>query len=681
MAKLIYSTKEQIHWQTDYSPACHRYILFLFYFLFFTFYFDFAAHAQSNVAARYEIDGKRMGVKPTDKDALPRSREFIRLDSTYYVGWMYEGIYKYDRSSDYLGYKNAIAPLQKAMTLLEKDYGSDMKSLYSSMDFFGQHVNRYQDMFFIFNALKECYDNLEMPDKVIELLDKIDRYHFKKDYFGIYYHRAWTYHRNRFLTSANFPFLKNSVEENEKMAFRYCYEGLGFINRFRGQNDLWFGPGQSDNDRLTIFHYMAMLHCYNKNYDSSEYYYQVLASRGAVSWNNYGSMQAEIGNFSNAINYYKRDQFKSFSHILHEPYYYLPMLSVYAGRTKEAIKTVQDIIEQNGSTPGFGWYNLALARSFMYDGQLDSSEYALNKAANFKEIHIGTTLTQSQYNFTVSLLRVQLMDRKISQLKFLDKGWWYSPKALYQLASYTSEKMMAEYVAVNELAFNPERTRVVYDLFCSEATTTFDEAWYLLKDFSPAFFLKKYDNYVQTDKRENVQRYFYLFSAKFKVEQGEKKEARSEFETLERTSLLDTANEKLFMGRLYEGLVKTGADHNDNAMYSNALYETYPQLIPFSGLTTKMTIMSAGDDDNITRAVMKDIKDCDVDFLNESEPGIPTASINFTKKGNRYEALVWVKSGNGKPVVMGSRLIFSKPEGVGQELALRLFGKGGALEL
>ena len=87
-----------------------------------------------NAAARYEIDAKRIGVNPTDKDALPRSREFIRLDSTYYVGWMYEGLYKADRSADYLGYKNAIIPLQKAIDLLDKDFGKIFRSLYNNYD-------------------------------------------------------------------------------------------------------------------------------------------------------------------------------------------------------------------------------------------------------------------------------------------------------------------------------------------------------------------------------------------------------------------------------------------------------------------------------------------------------------------------------------------------------------------
>lgn len=637
--------------------------------------------AQGNPAARYEIDAKRAGVKPTDKDALPRSREFIRLDSTYYVGWMYEGIYKYDRSSDYLGYKNAIPALQKALALMEKDYGPVLRRMYSSIEVFAQNVPRYQDMFFIFNALKECYDNLEMPDKVIGLLDKIESYHFKKDYFGIYYQRAWTYHRNRFLTSHNFPFLKNSVEENERMAFFYCYRGLQFIQQNREQNDLWFGPMQADNDKLTIYHYMAMLHCYNKNYDSSEYYYRVLASRGSVSWNNYGSMKAEVGEFANAIEFYKRDQFKSFSHLLHEPYYYLPMLDVYGARTKEAIKTVQDIIQQNGSTPGFGWYNLALARSYLYDGQLDSCEYALNKAANFKEIHIGTTLTQSQYNFTVNLLRIQLLDRKVSQIKFTDKGWWYSPSALYNISAYTTEKMKTEYVTVYELAFNPERNRVVYDLFCSEATTTFDEAMYLLKDFSPKFFERKYSNYLTSDKRENIQRYFALFAARFKWEAGRKEEARSDFENLEKGSLLDTAHEKLFMGRLYESLIKAGEDRSYAGTYKNALYETYPQLIPYSGITPTMYISFSGANDAVIKTVIKNIRNCNIQFVDQPVAGIPAATVQFNKRGNKYEAIVQVRSGNGKLMVTNSRLIFDGKQSPGPELALRLFGKGGALEL
>jgi len=92
--------------------------------------------------------------------------------------------------------------------------------------------------------------------------------------------------------------------------------------------------------------------------------------------------------------------------------------------------------------------------------------------------------------FTINLLKVELYDKKISVEKFFNKGWWYSPSSLYNIAAYKLQKMMAEYVVINELIFNPERDRLVYDLFCAESTTSYDEAWYLLQDFSPSFLQK-----------------------------------------------------------------------------------------------------------------------------------------------------------------------------------------------
>ncbi|WP_153796166.1 tetratricopeptide repeat protein [Foetidibacter luteolus] len=638
--------------------------------------------AQGNQAARYEIEAKRMGVKPTDKDALPRSREFIRLDSTYYVGWMYEGIYKYDRSADYLGYKNAIPALEKALRLMDKDYGNTLKNMYSSIMFFAQNVPRYQDLFSICGALQACYDNIEMPDSVMALLDKIDKYRFRKDFFGVYYHRAWTYHRNRFYTSEEHPFLGNSIEANEKKAFDWCYKGLGFVDRNRELNEQWFGPGQAQRDKQIIYHYLALLHCYNKNYDSSEYYYERLREGGGISYNNYANMQHEVGKFENAIEYFTIDLNKSYLRMLREPYYYLPELHVYGGRTKEAIKMNQQIIASVGSTPGFGWYNISLARGYMYDGQLDSCEEALNKAANFKELHIGTTLTQSQYDFTINLLKVQLIDRKIARVKFLNKNWWYSPSALYDIASLKVAKLMAEYVVVNELAFNPERNRLVYDLFCSEATTSFDEAWYLLKDFSPKYFKEKYETYQQKDTRENLQRYFQLFTAKFKWEAGNKSAAREDLDRILNTAVTDTANEKLFTGRLFEGLSKAyekDGRQSTYGLYRSRLFESYPQLIPFSGIKMQVMLNTAGVDDEITKQVIEELKDANIEWVNANDGYVPVATVTFNKRGNKYEALINVRSGTNKPVVAGERIIFSKPAKVGGEIALRLFGKGGAL--
>ncbi|MEP7319329.1 MAG: hypothetical protein ABI921_11325, partial [Panacibacter sp.] len=577
----------------------------------------------------------------------------------------------------------AIVPLQKAFDLMDKDYNKTFHTIYNSIDNLIQNFPRYQDLYVIFNALKGCYDNVEMPEEAMELVNKIQSYGFKNDFgFELCYQRSWMYHRNRFYTSSKYDFLKNSVEENEKMAFQWCYNGLSYIKKYAGENDATFGPAQSEQRVLTIYHNLALLHCFNKNYDSSEYYYEKLAEGGRVSWNNFGSMKNETGYFATAQEYFGKDMFKSYEHFLREPYYYLPELYVYAGRTKDAINMCQEMIRESGSTPGFGWYNIALARGYLYDGQLDSSEFALNKAANFKELHIGTTLTQNQYDFTINLLRIQLYDKKLAQEKFINKGWWYSPTSLYNIAAYKAQKMTAEYVVVNQLMANPERNRLVYDLFCSEATTSFDEAWYLMQDFSPKYFVKKYTAYQQTDKRANIQKYFKLFAAKFKYENGDEKDAVKDLENIDRTSVADTANEKLFVARVYENLAmayKSDGEKNKFGLYSNALFEQYPQLIPFAGIPMSMRLSVSGVSDASTRQVTDEIKDCNINFVETANSATLSANIVFDKKGTSYQAVITVRSGTGKLIVNNERLIFKKPEGAGSEIALRLFGKGGAL--
>src|SRR4030095_13653477 len=99
--------------------------------------------------------------------------------------------------------------------------------------------------------------------------------------------------------------------------------GFAKIRQNLSQNNLWFGEGHSLYDKNSIYHYLALIHCYLKNYDSSEYYYTQMTDAGTVSNNNYGSMKSEIGEFSTAIDLYKKDQYKYGSvKFLMEPFYY-----------------------------------------------------------------------------------------------------------------------------------------------------------------------------------------------------------------------------------------------------------------------------------------------------------------------------------------------------------------------
>lgn len=613
--------------------------------------------AQFN-AARYEINAKRIGVNFYDKDALPRSREFIRLDSTYYVGWYYEGMYKYDRAADYLGYKNCIDPLRKALYLFERNYTNRLKEVLTP----GRYSFAQSDIMQICNALYDSYSNVEEPDSAMWILNHVKSWNIPTDFMEYNIKAAWTIHRNRFILH-KYAFLKNSVLANEKMALDHLYTAL------------------SSGDANSIF-YLAIIHNYLLNVDSAALYYDILKQTGGFSYNNYAHFQNTLGNFAEAINDFENDKY-AFDKRLIEAYYFLPTLYINSAESKKAIDETNSIIYTNGSTPGFGWYNIALARSYLYNGQLDSCEKAITKAAQFKEVHIGTTLGQSQYDFAVNVIKLMLVTNKIARIQFLNSGWWYSISDLSRIAALKGEQLLLKFALVNELSANPERELVIYNIFASENVIGFDEILNLMKNISPQYFESIYKEKMQNEKRKNIVRYMQLFYSEFAFEAGDYTESRQTQENILNTALLDTTHEKLFMAKLYESLARSYL-HNDEdekaAAMKFSFFKEYPQLIPFSGFSVKMNL-SVSPRNSLEKGIIKELKECHIDFTNNRGNNIPQAFINFVQLKNKYEVDYYVTDSNGKIIVSQQKIYFKKADGVGKELALRLFGVGGPVEL
>jgi hypothetical protein len=164
--------------------------------------------------------------------------------------------------------------------------------------------------------------------------------------------------------------------------------------------------------------------------------------------------------------------------------------------------------------------------------------------------------------------------------------------------------------------------------------------------------------------------------------EGDEDEAFQGYQQMVKQVSLDTSTEKLFLGRLYEGLAngnnEEGTDKDYN-FYANAMYEEYPQLLPFSGIKVKMKLNTSGISDDITEEVVHEIKKCRVDWTEDADSNTPVAYVAFVKKGNKYEATVDVKSGSGMSTVSNEKMVFKDADGAGKELALRLFGKSGAM--
>jgi CRISPR/Cas system CMR-associated protein Cmr5 small subunit len=269
--------------------------------------------------------------------------------------------------------------------------------------------------------------------------------------------------------------------------------------------------------------------------------------------------------------------------------------------------------------------------------------------------------------------------KKIASIKIADKGWWYKPSLLYKIASLAAKRYADKYVLASLLAENPERDRIIYDLFCGESTVGFDEIYSIMQSFSPRYFTKLLQDKSDTDPRQAIQRYFELGRAKMMMEQGRKKDALAVIEAIIKDNPSLSEHEKLFMARVYELKAKCseGAAQQEAL---NAVYELFPELIPFNGLKMHMALqVSGGENSAISNQVYKALQKTGVEWV-EANQDVPAAALYIEKKNNKYEVIIDTRSAKNVPVVLGERIQFETTEGIGEEILMRIFGKKGSIE-
>jgi hypothetical protein len=655
-----------------------RYFVFL---ICITFLFTELAEAQivpvnhpRNQSKRYEIDAKRIGIDFNSNDAMSCSREFIRIDSTYYVGWMYEGMYKVNHAADFLGYKNAVIPLKKALYQLERDYSRMLRTRSADLMTYYPAYRFHVDYSIIAYNLMDCYNNIEQPQDAYNVIRKDLKWNFQNEgYMQSYNYLAWTVHRNRFYTSSKYPFLKNSIKENEKLANAYLDSAFRKIRIDKALNEAFF-PGYENAARQSVYHYKAILYSYALNIDSANRYYNLMRETPIFSHNNYATFLSICGNFRQAEKEYELASMQDVGDKrLQEWAYYSSILDIYKANPKRGMQNMKDMIKAVGSTPGFGWYNIALARSCAYNGDVKESERYIKKAEAFKEVHIGTTLGQSHYDFSINLVKLMNNIERIQQIKFENSGWWYTPSALTKVAQESSAKYLLQYLIVNQFAMNPERDLVIYRLFSTESTVTWDEIWYLMRDFSTNFFTEKFQAELKDDQRRLVKKYFKLYIARLQMKKGNYTEAQKILYDILNNERTDIEYEKLFVARTYEALAECAKEKKNTNEYNESLYSFYvnfPQLLPYSDLKPNLRLNIIGTPD---QKVVDRLKDCNINWVKDGSTPAAEATLKFSTSGKKKIVSYYVMDKSGREIVKRENYTYTKPEDAGVILAYRLF--------
>lgn len=641
-------------------------------------------HPANKMAVRYfNIDAKRMIEDVNGEDALPRSREFIRLDSTYYVGWMFEGVYKSTHAADYLGYRNAAVPLERALDLIERDYAKGLSTRTGDVMTFYPIRILFPDYTMIAYYLMNCYANTDQPDKVYKLLRRTLKWKFQAAYYmDSWNYLAWTVHRNRFYTSAKYPFLRNSIDENEKLANSYLDTSMMMIEKNTAINEqlaanVPYLHGNADREKMGVYHYKNILYSYSFNIDSATYYFELMRKAGRLPHNNYANFRGICGDFRTAESEYKLASMQDAGDKrLQEWAYYTSILDIYKAKPVTGASLSRNMIKAAGSTPGYGWYNIALARCLSYDGQITESNRYVDKAAEFKELHIGTTLGQSQYDFSIQLLKLINKEQAWQMQKFEHSNWWYNPSVLLSMTGKLSETYLQQLLIINQFAQNPERDRVIYKLFSTESTVSWDEIWYLLHDFSTQYFIRRFQKEAETDNRAYIRKYFELFIARLKMQQGRYKEAKPMLDKLLRDPNTDADYEKLFTARVYQAEAECAAEFKNGAQHDDwlyRLYTLYPQLVPFTGMPMNMNLHISGD---IDPAVEKRLRACNIKWVTNRSIPAPEAYVIFSHTGKNKDITYYVLDQAGNYIVQKQSFAWQKADEAGTQLAYRLFNIG-----
>lgn len=632
-------------------------------------------YAEPNPTSRYSIRAKRAGVKPDSEEGLAASREFIRTDSTYYVGWMFQGIYQSERAADFLGFKNTIEPLAKALGLIEKDYAKELGVKTADPYAYAKVQQLHMDYSTIAYYLFQAYQHTEMDEQSYALLRRVQKQDLQKNWMLEPYNMlSWITHRNRFYTHATYSFLKDDIAANEQLANAYLDSSLLHANKYGDLNGTLFSEFYNEYEKLSVYHYKCILYAYNFQLDSAAHYFSLMEGTTIFPYNNHGTFLAIQARFKEALEEYEiASGYDNGDKRLQEWAYYSSLLNIYRGMPVHAAVSMREMIKIAGSTPGFGWYNIALGRACSYGGNLDDSKKYIDRAAGFKEVHIGTTLSQSSYEFAVNLLRLVNTTKSIQQVKFEDKNWWWHPRSWYWLNARKAEKYAQQYLITNQFAANPERENVIYKLFSTESIVGFDEIWYLIKDFSTNFFYKKFETELKNDKRERVYKYYHLFLAKLDIEKGRYKKATERLEkTLQFAEDIDVAYERLFLARVYEALAICAEERGEDKafqQYSAKMYSLFPQLVPYATFEPQMQLSIAGSNP----AIEKRLKKYRIDWT-ESNPYAPKASLVFAKQGEQQTVLFKVVDYLGNIIVPEQKVIITKEEDAVRELAYGLFG-------
>ncbi|MFN8436214.1 MAG: hypothetical protein U0V72_01145 [Cytophagales bacterium] len=589
----------------------------------------------SSADVRQEIDAKRIDF--ADKKALEVSRDFIKLDSTYYLGWLYQGSGRSERAQDKFGYELAQRSYEKAIKLFEKDFKSKLKVKPDDIMNYIEAFQRQVDYTYMAYQLFTAYMATEEIDKAYALARKVLKLKMSNTiYFDPYNYLCWITHRARTSTSKKHSFLRDNVIDNERLALKYLDSSDKLIMKNYNANVSLFGENAINEKFKYNTYYRTIIYSYLVKADSAEAAFEKLKYTPHFSHNNYAYLKLVCGDFKNFETEFliEKQNDDPAEKRTKEYNYMLSIANIYKGNPRADVDSLPFLISQKGEIPGFGWDNLALARSCYYASEHKKAANYLKVADNFTELHLNTTWSPEQYNYSISLLKYLLSQQKIDLLKFNQEKWFLNLSILKELPALYIDKIRKGYKYTNDFGLNQEREIAFYQLFNSECLITFDEIWKTIEQYNIPFFIKKYESFEKLENRKGVKRYYQYFLSKLHFRNGDLDKALSYVDKILKDPNLQVSHEKLLLARINElqaHIYKQKGDQEKERLYSLKYFELYPTLYQFSDLNKTIRVKTDTQNPAID-SLLNELEQTQIDIPATDDPlEYPLCEINLLK--------------------------------------------------
>ncbi len=639
---------------------------------------------------RAKIDSLRWGYSYESAEAYRRAKQAQHIDSTYYVGYLIEGYHHFERAEEHSGLAKAVAPLRKALDLFEKDFSYALHMRITRDDIFAgfyRELFRQLDYYDMSNRLISAYLTLEQPDSAYSATQRLMEKDLVFDFQSLHW-LSWLYFRTRIYTSKKYAFLGNSIEENMRLALAFTdsmearyrrnvpfiksqilgavARGSPFYNAF--ENSFVRGP------LSTIANTRGILYGYNLNPAlAASYFKKMEGDDGLAKMVNLGFTYLSAVDLRTAEEYFRKvPDFGARSRGGHWQGFSI----VYVSKNEPlaGALTLRDDRDKHGYSIGYGWDNLCIARMFLYAGNLDESRRALAKAETFTEVHYNTSFREDQYRFLLRTLRLLNTQFEIREHQFENKNRWLSFDWWKSFPLLTFQKYTTLYRLANEMAENPERDMVFYRLFHTESIISYDELWFVIRNYSRDFFEKKFREHAADDPRTQLRRYYQYFLGRLLMAEGESEKAYDTLTEILNTRNMDREYEKLLIARIHESCAHIAADEGwrpQHLFHLNMLYQTYPQLVPFSGLQMGFRLQLPenlrNSADGHLQRLLTTLKGFNIDWDPPEDARFPEVELSLTEDGQiQYHVLV------NREVFTQGFVDPAAPE-AGKSLAYRLF--------